>query len=106
MLSISGEAVYEFSDRFTDSLDLREFWAGLREQPDRIRRIAQAAGANRGLGTPPIGRAFDADPDNVSNLFHAISEVGGTAYPITGRWRSAMVASVFKDPSKSRYRQN
>lgn len=106
MLSISGEAVYEFSDRFTDPLDLREFWAWLREQPDRIKRIAQATGANLGLGNPSIGRAFDADHDNVSNLFHAISEMGGTAYPITGRWRSAMVASVFKDPSKSRYRRN
>ena len=104
MLIIHGETEYEFSDRFTDPIDLREFWAWLRESPDRLKRFVQSIGATVGLNNPPTGTPLDIDPDAVSSLFLAISDVGGTAYPIVGQWRSTMIATVFKNSTNSRYK--
>ncbi len=35
---------------------------------------------------------------------HAANDGKIFAYPIAGKWRSAMVATVFKNPANSRYR--
>lgn len=69
MLAIEGETAYEFSDIFTDPLDIREWITG------------------------------DEIPDWAFNL----TELNGTAYPVTGSWRSDLRAKVFAEEDISAY---
>ena len=68
MFVISGEATYEFSDFFTDPIDIRELTG-------------------------------DDIPDWAFNL----TELYGTAYRITGSWRSDLKAKVFVDEGMSAF---
>jgi len=68
MLTIAGKSSFEFSDIFTDPLDIRELTG-------------------------------DEIPDWAFNL----TELRGTAYPITGTWQSDLRAKVFADENMSAY---
>jgi hypothetical protein len=95
--------VFYFLDRFTDPVDLREFSAFLRESPDRLWRLLQHVGAFVGIGEGPQGPKLKIDEDDVSRIFMFVSDLGGTAYPITGEWKAGFLAQVFKDRAKSNY---
>jgi hypothetical protein len=103
MLRIEGTASFYFLDRFTDPVDLRAFSAFLRESPDRLWRLLQHVGAFVGIGEGPQGPKLKIDEDDVSWIFMFVSELGGTAYPITGEWKAGFLAQVFKDRAKSNY---
>lgn len=103
MLRIDGTARFWFEDRFTDPVDLREFSAWLRERPDRLRRLIQSAGALVGIGDGPEGPELQIDEDDVSSIFMTISELSGTAYPITGEWEAEFHAAAFRDRNRSHY---
>ena len=97
MLRIDGTAYFEFEDHFTDPMDLRT-------RPDRFRRLMRELARRMGMGNGPEGPELQIDEDDVSALFMALSEVGGTAYPITDTWEAGFHAEVFKDPTRSQYR--
>ncbi|MEY3307055.1 MAG: hypothetical protein RLZZ413_1093, partial [Pseudomonadota bacterium] len=103
MLRIEGTARFSFLDRFTDPVDLRAFSALLRESPDRLWRLLQHVGAFVGIGEGPQGPELAIDEDDVSWIFMFVSELGGTAYPITGDRKAGFLAQVFKDGAKSFY---
>jgi hypothetical protein len=103
MLRIEGTASFYFLDRFTDPVDLREFSAFLRESPDRLWRLLQHVGAFVGIGEGPQGPKLKIDEDDVSRIFMFVSDLGGTAYPITGEWKAGFLTQVFKDRAKSNY---
>ncbi|MCE2748087.1 MAG: hypothetical protein LW715_04695 [Rhodobacter sp.] len=101
MLRIEGTASFSFLDRFTDPVDLRAFSASLRESPDRLWRLLQHVGAFAGIGEGPQGPELEIDEDDVSRIFMFVSELGGTACPITGDWKAGFLAQVFKNQAKS-----
>lgn len=104
MLRIDGTARFWFEDRFTDPADLREFSAWLRERPDRLRRLIQSAGALVGIGDGPQASGLQIDEDDVSSILMTISELGGTAYAVTGTWEAEFHAAAFRDRRRSHYR--
>lgn len=93
-LIVQGETEYEFSDAFTDPINLREFRAWLLERPDRVERFIRTIGARIGIGSVAQGEPLELNPDNVSDLLIAITDIGGTAYRITGRWKSTLKAHI------------
>ena len=103
MLNIEGVANFKFKDIFTDAVDMRSMSAWIREQPDRIRRLLQRFGEIYGIGDSPQGDEIEIDEDAVSAVFFAISELGGTAYRITGEWEANFKAAVLIDRDKSQY---
>lgn len=104
-LAISGVNRFRFEDVFTDLFDFRELSALLRESPDRLRVLLAELRERFGLGSAENAEFDEIDPDDVSALFFRISEVGGTAYPVTGDWSSTFQAEVLKDRSRSIYRE-
>ena len=54
-----------------------------------------------GIGEGPQGPEFEIDEDGVSRIFMFVSELGGTACPITGDWKAGFLAQVFKNQAKS-----
>ncbi len=103
MVNIEGMARFGFEDRFTDPVDLREFSSWLRERPDRPWRLLQNVGALAGIGSGPQSAPLQVDENDVSSIFMAISELGGTAYTITGEWEAHFQAAVFQDRNRSHY---
>lgn len=103
MVYIEGMARFRFEDRFTDPIDLREFAAWLGERPDRLLRLLQTVGDLVGIGSGPQGAPLEIDENDASSIFMAVSELGGTAYTITGEWEAHFHASVSKDRNRSQY---
>lgn len=103
LLTISGKTKYRFSDRFTDPTDVRGMVRWIRESPNRIRRLFQLVGNLLGVREGELSPEIEIDQDDVYKLFFLLTELGGTAYDITGSWISDMQAVIFKDESRSRY---
>lgn len=103
MVYIEGMARFRFEDRFTDPVDLREFAAWLRERPDRLWRLLQTVGDLVGIGSGPQDAPLEIDENDVSSIFMAVSELGGTAYAITGEWEAHFQATVSQDRNRSQY---
>ena len=104
-LAISGVNRFRYEDVFTDPVNLRELSALLRESPGRLRILLAELRERFGLGSDENAEFDEIDPDDVSALFFRISEIGGTAYPVTGEWSSTFEAEVLKDRSRSIYRE-
>lgn len=105
MFRIEGNSTFEFSDVFTDPLDFR----------DRYRRDRKAAAfgfetrmtqSHVAFCNSDIERSIWATrtaPEIRRSVWEAITDVGGTAYDVTGNWTASFVAEVFVDESRSVY---
>lgn len=102
-LRVEGTIRFEFEDAFTDPVDLRQFSAFLRENSRRARRLLQSLGAAIGVVDRPRDAGQEIDEDDVSAVFFALSELGGTAYPVIGAWTTLFRAEIFKNDARSRY---
>lgn len=105
IISIMGTIEYTFEDRFTDPLDLRERAAVGRRNRLRLYRALRRLSVRLGIEARPLPDPEEVDPDDVSRLLLAISEVGGTAYEINGAWRSTFRGEVFKNGEVSYYQR-
>lgn len=92
---------FRLKDYFTDPVDLREFSAWLRERPDRFWRLLQTVGDLVGIGGGPQGAPLEIDENDVSSIFMAVSEMGGTSYIITGEWEAHFRAAVHRERNRS-----
>lgn len=105
MFRIEGNSTFEFSDVFTDPLDFRERYG-------RDRKAATFGFTER--QTQSHVDFFNSDversiwvtrtaPEIRRSVWEAITDVGGTAYDVTGNWTASFVAEVFVDASRSVY---
>lgn len=86
---VSGTTAYRFSDKFTDPLDIREY------AREAVRRGWRSHEALFSLLITLVGLRADEDADSLAQrLAFTLTEVGGTAYPITGGWTSELEATV------------
>lgn len=106
MFRIEGNSTFEFSDVFTDPLDLRERYG-------RDRKAATFGLAERqtqshvAFCNSDVERSIWATrtaPEIRRSVWEALTDVGGTAYGVTGNWTASFVAEVFVDESRSEYR--
>ncbi|MGC6471407.1 MAG: phage minor head protein [Parvibaculales bacterium] len=103
LLTISGKTDYHFVDRFSDPSNTREFVAWIRESPRHIRRLIETVANYFGLREGELSPSIKIDPDDVDKWFFLLTEIGGTAYDITGSWTSDLRAVILKDSRRSRY---
>lgn len=105
IIAIEGTIEYTFQDVFTDPLDLREGTAYARRGLLQVYRVLRQLVVRLGVEEGPLLDLEEVDPDDVRRLFLIISEVGGTAYAVTGTWRSTFYAEVLRDGNSSLYRK-
>ena len=106
-LIITAAINYEFSDDFTDPLDIIQFITGTpNELGDFISKLATA----RNLSIETLIELYKASakrrPDDIYDWIKWISEFGGTKYPITGSWKTTLHAYAHKDAARSKYPAN
>jgi hypothetical protein len=95
-LAIRGEIRFKFTDVFTGPTDLRDLLAAVRQAPSDTREFLNDLAALVGIGDDEAYHAVDVDPDDVPDWFFRLTEVRGTAYAISGEWRSEFIAEVVK----------
>ena len=103
-LIINGRCNYQFSDRFTDPVDIRDIVAYIRETPDRVRYLFQIVADKLGLREGDIPDIENIGADDVYKWFILLTDLGGTAYNISGTWMSEFHAKILLDNHLSQYK--
>jgi len=103
-LIISAHVNYEFSDSFTDPLDIIQLITGT---PREIGAFIIKLALVRNISVEALKQLYKASakrsPDDIYDWIKWIAEFGGTKYPITGNWKTAMHAVVLKDQANSKF---
>ncbi len=103
-LIISADVNYEFSGSFTDPLDIIQLITGTpKELFAFIGKLAMA----RNLSVETLKEIYmqsrKRDPDDIFDWIKWIAEAGGTKFPVTGKWKTALHGVVFKDAANSKF---
>lgn len=103
-LVISANVDYNFNDEFTDPVSVvQAITRTPKELGAFIIKLAMAKNISVETLIEIYKQSPKRNPDDIHDWIKWLAELGGTKYPITGSWKTALHAFVHKDASKSRY---
>lgn len=103
-LIISADVNYEFSDSFTDPLDFIQLITGT---PKELFAFIGKLAVARNLSVEALKELYEQSrkrrPDDIYDWIKWIAEAGGTKFPVTGKWKTALHGVALKDATNSKF---
>lgn len=104
-LIISADGNYEFSDSFSDPLDIIQLITGT---PKELGAFIIKLAMIRNLSVETLIEIYKQSrkrsPDDIYDWIKWIAEAGGTKFLVTGNWKTAIHGVIHKDEDKSKYK--